>query len=1103
MGTFILAVGVRTWLGAFLDRRGLREPDGRPLYAYQCTQAEFAELTERLAGAALNHGLPGPQAVRGFVLYASQWWQRRYSGGPWSWDSVFQDIGWMEIHYPNLHGPVRRALGWWQVELVRLSTSTRYLGTLACQGGLPLSLVGESSRTTAYLRAVLRHVARYRSFVDDSIELARDQQHLLRPPTLRREYVFRLAAKLVDAVLDLRQYIGKGDDLLAELDARRPEWRKTMPLDLDSETARQLLGGLLREAKAGGPSGGSSFGVERFLVPTDAGWRLGARLRMPRSIGRDDLSRHLRVPETDLPARMYVRTAGESGQVVGLYGAGGEHFHLMSSGDRPSASLWDTAAVGELRLEFLAQDVLGEVTTRRSASLGELPWVFRADGDYAFVGEGSVSDRAPELLALLPASCQPSSGDALGARVEGRHVWRIVEPAVVPTDSGTCEIKPASAQMVEEEYRLAGDRFYSLTSTSSLFRGKPSLITSKAEGGPRTVPRPEVNWRRTGRGWQSSPDGYGMWEVRHLQEGVLRHHERVGLLPENMSLSIEPRSVSEGDLVLDGGDGAAVANDTNETRLEVDREAETLRLRLSAAGNPDLPAQAALRLRWPEAEDLRVRAPFPAAGARFVKDGEPLKSATLAVDELYGVRATALSSDETQRFWIEGELKAEDALPVQRVAHFRHALRRSGTRHEIALVEIDSTLRLLLGASAAQDARVTLRIIPNTGEHGTVDVRRFAAALRHDSSMASVLVEPPLDFRVMPSFEALSLARTDLRPVPLTPVGPTTSPVCAQLPGQLNAPDEPWLVVLRGDDGTRAAPVVVESQASRPRSARSLSDALALADARNRMVAIEAALNAIVAPDGSSLQEADWAFLDDMLHCLDGVPPSASDLISALPRCPQVLVRCLFRLDPSVRRRLWQLDSDLPFSWLLIKRHVWRHEAKMAYDEMCEELRGAVDSPAGLAREHLLSVLKEGAGHVGALETLVTDVEAMLEGGQLSGAFVQQVCQVRDRHRQHHVQQLASGGNWPGGYTRRDWSDELNDARLSRLPIMDVEDAGWRQPTFDTPVAAAWCCFVSDPSRRTHFLVERMRAHEPDWFDIAYQAAWYQLARAQDRSNDG
>ena len=89
------------------------------------------------------------------------------------------------------------------------------------------------SRVTQYLRAVLKHTAAYRQFVDDPIDLARDQQHLLNPPTLRRDYVFRLAADLIEAILDLQNDIESDsqiEDSLNALDQARPDWRRPMPL---------------------------------------------------------------------------------------------------------------------------------------------------------------------------------------------------------------------------------------------------------------------------------------------------------------------------------------------------------------------------------------------------------------------------------------------------------------------------------------------------------------------------------------------------------------------------------------------------------------------------------------------------------------------------------------------------------------------------------------------------------------------------------------------------------------------------------------------------------------------------------------------------------
>ena len=338
------------WINEFLHCRGLDGPDGRALYAYRCTATEFDALAEVLSHSTPDSATNGE--TRAFVLYAAEWWQRRYDGHHWAWEPLLASIEW-HIHYPDLYEPVRAALRWWQVDLVRLPTSIRYLGTFACQGGLPLGLVGEAdSRVVQYLRAVLKHTAEYRKFVDDVIDLVRDQQHLLHPPTLRRDYVFRLAADLIEAVLAL-QNDAQGEDPISTLDQVRPGWHKTMPLAIENERARDLLTSLLHEAvQVRSPTG--DFRVERFLRRTSVGWRLGARVRLPASISAEHLAHYLNVSEGDLPPRLQVRVHGNRVRNVGLYAAQSDNFLLVARDAQSQTEIWDTEAAAEIRLQFLS-----------------------------------------------------------------------------------------------------------------------------------------------------------------------------------------------------------------------------------------------------------------------------------------------------------------------------------------------------------------------------------------------------------------------------------------------------------------------------------------------------------------------------------------------------------------------------------------------------------------------------------------------------------------------------------------------------------------------------------------------------------------------------
>ena len=214
--------------GEFLPMRcGLEEPDGRLLYLYECTDCEFwrlvnllretgapnghdfdeyrrrwIELREEHQGGGLPNGLAAFEeteldwTVRGFVLYASEFW-RRFRNMEWRQRNLpgelpFRKLKWLQFlslvdwaalyhveqiagrvpleggqhyvahanqryadafewdaadagHYPGLYVPMLKAWDWWKVAPVRLPSSIRYLDTFAHQGGAGDRLVIEFS----------------------------------------------------------------------------------------------------------------------------------------------------------------------------------------------------------------------------------------------------------------------------------------------------------------------------------------------------------------------------------------------------------------------------------------------------------------------------------------------------------------------------------------------------------------------------------------------------------------------------------------------------------------------------------------------------------------------------------------------------------------------------------------------------------------------------------------------------------------------------------------------------------------------------------------------------------------------------------------------
>lgn len=645
-----------------------------------------------------------------------------------------------------------------------------------------------------------------------------------------------------------------------------------------------------------------------------------------------------------------------------------------------------------------------------------------------------------------------------------------------------------------------------------MFRDAPALRVARAGQTPRAVPAGEVSWRQTGGDWRSRPDTPGLWEVRHLCDGELRHLGRAGILPARLALTIEPgTNMGQGHLILTQARGVRVAGagQDSEAVVTARTEGDDARVHVATRNEAAPPAHVKLRLHWSGGSALTVQAPFPGQGGRFLREGRTLDR-NLAVDDLYGVRAVALSPDPNEIFRIEGELKAPELGGLLRVAHFRRPLGKSGVKHELALIDVRPMIDLMLAASSSSEASVDLCIMDRSQrEHGTASVNRFAATLEHDPDMAFFSVSPIPEEEVPTTFEALRIARPNLEPLPLNVIGPADAPHGAVLPQDLNLEATRLLVVAR-NDRVRIRPIAIGGKpdpsdtfdAVRDTEAPRLHEAMNLIDPDSRESAIAEAMDELLEHEDMERGEEEWAFLTDSLLCTEDLPASASDLFRVLVTKPKLLVRCLFRLESAPRNRLWRLEEELPFSWLLIRRDTWWSEAKQAFERILQQLSGMFDGDRErLARGHVTSILDEGEDRMPALNTVSTDIALRLEGARLSDtSVVEAMVGERDHKTTELINLRASLDDWPEGDGRREWIQELAQGEvLDQLRMWQQPDEHRaRQPIFDTPVAAAWCCFAAQPTERATFLVKRIRAHDPEWFDVAYCAAWFRLARMVD-----
>lgn len=83
------------WLSNFLNRRGLRQPDSRPLYEYHATNDEYNNLTQLLrAVGQVQSNIDDKGYAACFVLFCSEWYRRDYERHcGWMWDPIYRALG--------------------------------------------------------------------------------------------------------------------------------------------------------------------------------------------------------------------------------------------------------------------------------------------------------------------------------------------------------------------------------------------------------------------------------------------------------------------------------------------------------------------------------------------------------------------------------------------------------------------------------------------------------------------------------------------------------------------------------------------------------------------------------------------------------------------------------------------------------------------------------------------------------------------------------------------------------------------------------------------------------------------------------------------------
>lgn len=1080
---------------AILSANGLERPDGRPLHRYRLDEERFAQLFEgvRERGArGLDH--PSPDLPALFVLWAANWFQRGYRGGPRRWEDVAAAIR-LPLNGNQGRTLTREGLAAWSRPPVRGEVVTRWLATLAVEGGFPAGVLedpqGWAARYLEHLVATL--LARGTLDEDTALATAFDQEALV-PGAYRQEIFHTVAADLALAVVRLRREVEGQDrarDIPASawLDATRPGWREHLPVPAGSKAAARLVDGLLAvEARVLRGTVGCDRVLRRDRGSSGAtpAWSVGIRLHLDGLIAGDALRAlagrrdRLRAVPTGRFAR---HVAGE----LALLEPPGEDAEegWRARRLRPDPVVLDVPPTVGAEVELLAE---GRVVHRLCWPNGEPMHgdmlVFAPDDATdeeisTLVGTGPGGYAAERVIVAMPRDWRVDRyGEAAkvellpGTFDERLQLWSVQGGAVAisPENDRFC-LRTGQSGARRDRLVLGGARpsgFVVDEDDVEDFCGLPTWRVFEGGVG-REAKSGEVRWRPSGerpwRGFETPPTmGRVDFGWRDVETGFLRDRRRLFLLPADAGLS--RRATAQG-AVYTPENLPPDAFSSADPAMTLTCDTAGLHVRFAAR-----PARVArLRLAFGEGRPLAVAAPYPAGSGIATWSGACIEGS--------GSGATAPSLVLAQLRGLVAYSNGPDILFARILDRDRRPLPGGGTRwtfrDELPLRGVAEDFEALLSQHADIDAFVEL-FLQGAGRYWRV--RQFEGAPVVRSGVLEAIQGIAGDDDI-PAF-----GRSVASPESEVPLG--ISAGADRREGKAPALETragAHIVYLRRGEEivTRPGIVVLGPDAADESDAGfGLAAAVRLRDPHDRELAILARLAEIAA--GAPDTREDVARLTRLCGSLGSLPPSCLDPLRLLPHVPAAAARVALSAGQDAAAVVG-LAERLPFLWCMVSAPSWRAAGEIERAHIAAMLADLGASAADLAR----SAIVTAAGRLADLEpTLVLPLFAAgLVGSERVGTDRRDLVRAAQDHIRRHGEACDEVGGDPNRF-RSVPGLALPDAFAAFSPVhLEILDA---------PCAAAAVAFgsvVLDADAVRH--VKSARRTDPTYFLEAFEARFIEL----------
>jgi len=1089
------------------ERRGLRPPEGprehgAPLYTYQVTPPEFADLRREVA-EEMGQGVGMYGASAGaFCLYAAEQICRNYAGGPWTWQLVFEALR-VQAKPGEPAAWVRAGMAYWRRPIVQTASSDRLLGSLVCEGGLPLRLLadGRERYLKTFFRDIIHDAERLR--LPSGQVVGRHLEAL--PQTLRNGTVEELGTLLADAVIALRRQLPAklDNDPLQTLDRVDPRWRESVPLRVDETALAELLRGLLREPR---PAGLGDAWLEVATVLAGASFRVERRATMPARCAAGTLAAALAIDADTLERhpRVTLSLLASSGERTPVAIAHRTRDHAAYSLEREvDAAVRQRGAVTDaIRLvaSVGSREIACTAPPGGGPLLPELPWVFEGGERPLRVlrRQGAYRSSSNELVVALALDMEVMG--AVSVRRLGslgdRAVVSIAGDAVIRGADESWEIRTGADDEAELAFVLSGELRRAGFGGSEYWCGLPSIHALRPDGVRTPVQRTAIQVRHPGTtGWTVTDEQWGELDVRCTYAGTT-YRTRLVALPADFAIRIDARASS---IAVSGRALQAAVH--GGTRYPVERGACKV---LVPASFAEPVVELVLDFGRGTA---KAAVPAPVRRALFEGRSGPARG-PVVLDLLGQVRARATSPDPSECFTLHARIVTASAMRQTRsvtvssmpIVQIPRAGDAAGA-WELTLDAIRDHIRDLLCSSDDLDARVELRIVAlgaTLRPEPVLEVRRYEAKpeLRRVSGITEIRLDDATVKTLSPlalerlTFELRAVTAPDQVGIALTRAddgGPrwlAPEPVLAAHPS--------WMLIGRVGERVRLRPTLI------PGGPRATAGRLAAVLLDSHSARRRAGLGALLDEIVSDWERPEWDELDRFLKTLRSLPATTYDLVNVLGRTPGACAAALFRCTGSAEAldRVWDGLEELPFLWERLPLETWISAAK-GLDRWATVLAERSDLPRASVVQLLLQPFLEHGPTVSPLLGAVRGVFARVMSGcppapddmivfcQQSGG-VAALRGILDGRVQELVNRHADE-LWPAGLQILDVRGREIECGVSFGTQFDEEFQG----VIRAPFLAGWASGSDIELHHDSLLsLRRARTFDRSWFELAHAMAF-------------